>query len=110
MNRLLCGLLTWGLLVGVTGPVKGQYNFTTLDVPGAEDTYAIGIDTSGQIVGQYLVAGRFHGFLLDVDGSYTTLDVPGADATRAFGINDNGQIVGLYSAGGRIHGFLATPN
>jgi hypothetical protein len=38
MNRLLCGLLTWGLLAGFTGLAKAQYDYTTFDVPGATTT------------------------------------------------------------------------
>jgi hypothetical protein len=38
--------------------------FTTIDVPGATFTEPIGINTAGQIVGDYLDAsGTQHGFL-----------------------------------------------
>jgi len=107
MNRLLCGLLTCSLLVGLTGPAQAQYTFATLDVPGAQVTEAFGINQAGQIVGVYqlVVGGVLHGFLLDVDGTYTTIDVPGATFTLALGINDAGQIVGYYS-NPAIHGFV----
>src|SRR6516162_5993950 len=108
MNRLLCGLLTCSLLVGLTGPAQAQYTFATLDVPGAQVTEAFGINQAGQIVGVYqlVVGGVLHGFLLDVDGTYTTIDVPGATFTLALGINDAGQIVGGYDDAGGTHGFL----
>jgi probable HAF family extracellular repeat protein len=107
MKRLIYGLAVLSLLVGLTGPVQAQYGFTTIDVPGATYSLALGINNAGQIVGQYQDAGYFlHGFLLDVDGSYTTLDPPGAMAPSANGINDVGQIVGEYTDGGGIHGFL----
>src|SRR5262249_30979582 len=105
MKRLLCGVVAWGLLVGLTGPAKAQYDFTTIDVPGAISTGATGINDAGQIVGLYVGTDRDHGFLLS-GGSYTTLDVPGADHTYASGINDSGQIVGRYIVGGTGHGFL----
>ena len=111
MQRFLCGLMVLGLLMGVTGQATAQptYNFTTLDVPGSTDTWASGINDSGQIVGGYFGADGTHGFLLD-QGSYTTLDVPGARYTWATGINASGQIVGGYSdAAGGQQGFLATP-
>src|SRR5215471_6289584 len=71
------------------------YSFTTIDIPGA-DTYAQGINSSGQIVGGFRdTSGRAHGFL-DTGGSLTTIDVPGALDTYAYGINNSGQIVGSF--------------
>jgi hypothetical protein len=67
-----------GLFLGVTGQAKADYDFTTIDAPGATLTAAQEISASGQIVGLYDdAAGRRHGFLL-CEGEYTTLDVPGA--------------------------------
>jgi hypothetical protein len=77
-KRFVFGLMTLGLLVGLTGPAKAQYSFTTLDVPGATATLAVGISDAGQIVGQYCAGGPIHGFLRS-DGSYTMLDVPDAN-------------------------------
>jgi hypothetical protein len=51
MKRLLCGLVAWGLLVGLTGLAKAQYTFTTVDVSGSVVIHALGINASGQIVG-----------------------------------------------------------
>jgi len=74
--------------------VAAQGTFTTIDVPGAVRTVAIGINASGHIVGRYFSAdGAVHGFLLR-KGEFTTIDVPGATDTRAFGINPRGDIVG----------------
>jgi hypothetical protein len=92
MKQFLYGLAAWGLLVGLPGLAKAQYNYTTLEVPGAASTSALGINASGQIVGSYDAGDRMpHSFLLDVDGSYTTLDPPGSIYTQAYGINDLGQ-------------------
>jgi probable HAF family extracellular repeat protein len=90
------------------GFLYDQGSYTTLDAPGGSGAiFALGINTSGQIVGYYYHAGSTtHGFLLD-QGSYTTLDVPGALYTYATGINASGQIVGIYyDAAKRIHGLL----
>jgi uncharacterized membrane protein len=39
--------------------------FTTIDVPGATDTCAFGINAPGRIVGSYVDgAGKEHGFVL----------------------------------------------
>jgi uncharacterized membrane protein len=83
------------------------FTFTTIDVPGATLTNAIGINAHGQIVGGFADAGgAFHGFLLD-GGTFTTIDVPGATFTAAFGINNRGQISGFYvDVSGTEHGFL----
>src|SRR5215472_17607419 len=38
--------------------------FTTIDFPGSSFTEAFGISPSGDIVGDYQMAGVFHGYLL----------------------------------------------
>src|SRR5262249_54072843 len=83
--------------------------FITIDVAGATNTDAYGINGAGQIVGRYLAQGAPgpQGFLLS-GGSYTTLNDPRVPqyTTEATGINASGQIVGtsdgaafLYSEG-----------
>jgi uncharacterized membrane protein len=107
MKRLHCGFAAWVLVVGLAGPAQAQYVYTTIDVPGATDTFGSGVNDVGQIVGCYRDAGgTYHGFLLDVDGSYTPIDVPGATRTEAYGINSPGQIVGEYVDAGGRQGFL----
>ncbi|PYS11828.1 MAG: addiction module antidote protein, HigA family [Acidobacteria bacterium] len=68
-----------------------------IDVPGAADTFAFGINDSNQIVGYYYSSPDYvggHGFLRSADGTtFTSFDVPGASETRAIGINDSGEIV-----------------
>jgi len=88
------------------------YTYTALDDPSAiaGTTVAHGINSAGQIVGQYPSKNAIHGFLYS-GGAFTTLDDPSAtlNITEAFGINDMGQIVGLYAVtGGIAHGFLYT--
>jgi probable HAF family extracellular repeat protein len=85
------------------------YTFTTLDDPLATtDTFALGINASGDIVGEYQPSPvLINGFLLR-GGTYTTLADPLATQhfTEASGINNAGQIVGIYTAGNGNHGFL----
>ena len=82
-----------------------------MDVPGAVQTRAVGINDRGQVVGEYTDAsGTSHGFLWD-EGRFTTIDVPKAAGTSAVDINDRGQIVGVYSDDDAVppttvHGFL----
>ena len=80
------------------------FTFTTIDVPGATETSAVGINAGGDIVGTFLNASGFHGFLLS-QGVFTTIDVPGATSTEARGINAARHIVGSFDNGD--HGFLA---
>lgn len=92
-----------------------ELTFTQIDVPGATDTTASGINERGQIVGVYRDAGGVdcpttgvgcHGFLLD-EGTFTTVDVPGAVGTQAGGIDRRSEIVGFFIDGtGALHGFL----
>jgi uncharacterized membrane protein len=81
--------------------------FTTIDVPGAISTNALGINPRGDIVGGYGDTSiNFHGFLLS-KGKFTTIDVPGAVQTEAIGNNPQGDIVGGYvDTSGNFHGFL----
>src|ERR1051326_3672747 len=79
---------------------------TTIDVPGATDTGAVGINAQGDIVGFYTAGGIIHGFLFR-GGSYSTIDVPGAQPpTVPLGINAQGDIVGFYGGFTNEHGFL----
>jgi uncharacterized membrane protein len=60
--------------------------YTTLDDPSATNgSQLLGINASGQMVGQYVNASGAHGFILS-GGTYTTLDDPSAtkaSTTRA---------------------------
>ena len=61
--RLDASVLTLG--VGTQFGVNGSLSFTTVDFPGAPDTQLRGINSRGDIVGQYTdAAGTTHGFLL----------------------------------------------
>jgi uncharacterized membrane protein len=114
MKRFLFGLVALALVISVASQAMAQpsYLYTTFDVPGATDTFALGINDSGLIVGYYLLdtggpVSEVHGFMLDDQGNYTTLDAPGAALTVAIGINASGQIVGAYGyADLTDHGFL----
>jgi uncharacterized membrane protein len=83
-----------------------NFTFASVDVPGATNTLATGINARGAIVGIYYdSAGNEHGFLLLKNGNFSTVDVPGdlvgvagTLQTEANGINAAGQIVGDYFA------------
>ena len=85
-----------------------SYTFTSLEVPGATQTDATGINNRGTIVGFYFNSPLLHGFALQ-KGTYTTVDAPGSSLeTRLSGINVHGDIVGRYTvtAGPNSHGFI----
>ena len=84
----------------------------SIDVPGSYSTFALAINSKGQIAGSYQdspgVFSARHGFLRDEDGTLTLFDVPGAFQTQAGAINSNGEIAGSYYTPSPFlpHGFL----
>ena len=82
-------------LASVDRATAVNYEFTTIDVPGADRTEAYGINNAGHIVGLFFDATGQHGFVKD-GNDYVVIDV-GIDGTSAFGINDVRQIVGIAS-------------
>jgi probable HAF family extracellular repeat protein len=67
-----------------------------IDFPRSTFTQALGINNSGDIVGDYNDAnGVMHGFEYR-DGNFRSIDVPGASATTVNGINNQGWIVGFF--------------
>jgi hypothetical protein len=101
MNRVLCGLVALGVLVGGAGEATADYVFTTLD-----GILASGINDAGQVVGSYEFP---HGSFLYSAGTYTPINVPTSAAlsnTVALGINNAGEIVGYYNDVNGVRGFL----
>jgi hypothetical protein len=94
---LLAGWSTLGLCQ------SPEYNFTTIQYPGASVTLPMGINNKGEIVGNYYTGSCCYsnGFLYS-RGSYTTIDNPGTQGqpslvdTFLYGINDSGQISGTW--------------
>ena len=81
------------------GFVKDGTTYTRIDVPGATDTYASGINNAGQIVGRNFIndSGGTGGVaVMWSSATPTRLDtVIGGDFSSALDINNLGQIVGL---------------
>ena len=77
---------------------SAQCKFTTLNIPGATDAAAEGVNDQGAIVGSVLDSQGGHGFLL-FQGKFTRFRFPGSSSTNASGINNHGQIVGDYTNG-----------
>lgn len=92
----------------VPAPDLAPLSYSTIDLPGVLATFASNITNSGQIVGSYQdVAGHFHGYVEQPQGSFVTVDVPGAVDTFADGLNERGDVAGTFTdAAGQTHGFL----
>jgi hypothetical protein len=104
------GLGTGALLMaGATIHLEAQVNYTTLSVPGAQDTYAQGI-SGGDVVGYYTDGGGVdHGFIYN-GSTYTTFSASGAAETYAYGISGNDVVGWQRSTTGFEQGFLYNIN
>jgi probable HAF family extracellular repeat protein len=78
---------------------------------GSSYVQAVGVNTSGQVVGMHRDAANvWHGFLYK-KGKFTSLDPAGSTLTFVWGINEVGEAVGTFqdAATPSTHGFLYTP-
>jgi uncharacterized membrane protein len=88
-----------------------ESRFATIDIEGADKTYAAGINPRGDIVGFYHLRGDTtdanYGFFLGKRG-LVDINYPGSVSTSAMAINSAGDIVGGYrdSLTGPTHGYL----
>ncbi len=117
-GRRLIPLVMLAVVILVAAPVavRAQATFTTIDYPGAGNTWAMGINAQGDIVGYYGISGVQHGFFLGRNSSVPiSIDYPGACRTDAYAINPAGDIVGTYNdppapgkacSTGQQHGYL----
>lgn len=78
----------------------------TFDVPGAMQTFGMGINAHGDIAGMYLTdfSSQPRGFLRKRDGSLITFGQSNS-FLQVFGINARGQVVGVAGS----EGFIAKP-
>jgi uncharacterized membrane protein len=110
VSMLLCGSLSHVCLSQAQSQSvvpELHLTFTTIDVPGAVFTIANGINSAGQIVGNYgqSTSNDSHGFLL-TGGTFTYFDYPAVpDFTVPLGINDGGLIVG-YAGQSPVYSFV----
>jgi len=74
------------------GFLKEYGTYTTIDVPGATETFPDGIDKLGTIEGQWDNADyTAQGFLITSAGHFVNLDHPGPEMTAIVGINESGR-------------------
>lgn len=108
-----CGHYTGGYFENLELPfVNVDGSLITIEIPGAVNGYAMGINNLGQVVGYYDEGAqnpyKVRGFFRDSDGTLTyPLSFPGAVGTFPTGINDQGVIAGYYTTGvSSSHGFV----
>jgi hypothetical protein len=81
-------------------------SYHLVNVPLSLDSYFLGSNASGQMVGAFEdQANVSHGLLYD-GTSFVTIDPPGSVFTEAADISDSGVIVGEYYDGATTHGFV----
>jgi len=83
--------------------------FTSINalLPANQNSQAVGINNSGNIVGFFLPTATTSIGFLDQGGVISTIDPFGSTFTQALGINNLGEIVGFYTdAGGVQHGYV----
>src|SRR3954471_10776733 len=99
---LLALLVGWGH--GLLGDVV--YSVTNLGTLGGSNSFAFGLNNSGQVTGGSATStGAQHAFLYS-NGQMTDLGTLGG-ATVGYGINDAGQVAGSSETStGATHAFL----
>ena len=82
-------------------------NINALLPPTNQNSQAVGINNTGNIVGFYLPTATTSIGFLDQGGAISNIDPFGSTFTQALGINDQGEIVGFYTdANGVQHGYI----
>jgi len=106
LSVVVAGLGYYADSSGTHGTHYDGSTWTTLDHPGATQTYLTGID-GANMVGYYADSSGAHG--THYDGStWATLNHPGATQTYLYGI-DGANMVGYYTdSSGNNHGFMVT--
>jgi len=102
------------ILVGAALPSEAQTASTTYTVkdlgtlPGGFESFALGINDSGQVVGWATTSsGEDHAFLYSNGQMQDLGTLPGGPHSTARGINDSGQVVGeATTSSGEDHAFL----
>ena len=103
------GALT-GNFIGTDGVRRGFSGDEIIEVPGAIETYADFVNSSGGMVGSYVDAdGLYHPYIRTPNGRFVSLDLPGAANLEYFfvhGINDVRTVVARTKRVGDVPGTL----
>lgn len=110
---LTVAVLASFMIAGTHTPAVSQssgFTFVDLGTLGGEDSWARGINDSGQVVGYSLLSdGTTRAFLYS-GGPLVDLGTLGGSVSEAYGINDLGHVTGRsWKANGSRRAFLWTP-
>lgn len=95
--KALCVIVVLVVAAGLSISAAPLYGVTDLGTLGGTQTYASGINNSGQVVGtSELPDSSSHAFLYS-DGRMTDLGTLGGFGSFAVDINDRGQVAGGIS-------------
>jgi probable HAF family extracellular repeat protein len=114
---VLLACLLLGFVVVVPGAASAAPLYTVTDLgtlPGYTNSYASGVNDSGQIVGwnDNGILGPFNPAALSYTPARGMVDLgtlPGASSSIAYGVSESGQIVGQSWGSGYGHAFSYTP-
>jgi probable HAF family extracellular repeat protein len=107
------GMLTgyYGTASGTTaGFIESGGTFTTIDIPGSQETIPEGINNAGEVVGFFRdTTGTTEASFIYNSNGFITFSDPAAEPNQTYAnsINNNGVIAGTYGAAsdGKAHGF-----
>jgi hypothetical protein len=104
-----------GTITSLTEPDAGSGENAKGNKQG---TWAVGINASGEIVGDYIDSESVqHGFVLSTTGTYTSFDPPGSTTTNPSGVSGTlpsgidaaGDVTGFFTDSSAVqHGFVRT--
>ena len=81
-----------------------------LNYPGSGESYPIGINDAGQIVGvEFDANDNGFGYLLNPNGTFSSIVAPGGGTTVPFSVDGRGNVIGYISDGSLRHAFIASP-
>jgi hypothetical protein len=98
------GLNNSGALVGNFEDFQGTHgflrdqagNYTTIDMPGATDSYLLGLNNHREMVGYFSGSRAFSGFYFKSPDTFIRFNHFGQSYTVLTAINDDGMICGIY--------------
>ena len=107
----------WMRITGVAvmaASVALASSYISFEGPGSSMTFALGINSAGQVVGSYSVQSGMtqttYGYIRQTDGTITTVAPEGAVYSTVTGINAAGDVAGIWEAqrGYPTYGFTRT--
>jgi len=90
----------WDAAYVAHGFLRSGGKFTSIDFPGAKQTWSFGINSNGDISGYYGDGTKSHGYV-QRQGKFTSLDCPGDGVTVLYGINSAGDMAGYFTPAGK---------